>query len=66
MDGLDFKNKKDSLVKASSVRSLIIDLGGRSSPEFITEIERVLVVTIKKSYERAKENGRNTVMRKDV
>ena len=61
-----FKEVSGSLVVKSSIRSLIHELGGRSEPEVINELERQVKVLIVRGFERAKENGRSTLLKRDL
>jgi len=62
----ELNERKLSLIKGGSVKDLIKSLGSRSNPDFLIEVERQVDIIVRRSFERAKENGRNTVMRKDV
>lgn len=62
----EFKEVKGSLLIKSNCTSLVHDLGGRIEPKVITELERQLQILLIRGFERAKENGRSTLMRRDL
>lgn len=56
----------DKFVVAKNIKEYINNLGGRSEPEVSKKINDLVKEIVDKSYERAKLNGRSTVMVKDV
>lgn len=66
VDNVDFKEIKGSLIKASVVRDLVHTLGGRIEPSVVKELDRQVKVLVLRGFERAKENNRSTLMKRDL
>ena len=65
-DIVDFKDSKSSFIKGSIVRELVHTLGGRIEPSVVNELDRQVKTLVVKAFERAKENNRSTLMKRDL
>jgi len=53
-------------IKSVNVKSYVIEFGCRSSDEFIKELDKKVQLMINQAYDRAKGNGRNTLLKRDL
>lgn len=66
VDKTAFENDKTVFIKNNVVKRKVIDLGLRSTDDFVKELDKRVDIMIKQAYDRAKANGRTTLMKRDL